>query len=168
MPITEILFAGGEGLSSQGAAGPNGAGHYSLGARYVLSGGVLIQDGVTPATEPFTLTAGTVDTDVFGYLNQNPFITGDVSPLLLVSETIAGLYSDNGAFPGTAGLHLIFFGTLAQSLFTSITVNGTTLLSSTATFSLNTGPVAMPNSEWYWGASNPIPGTGSYAGSFTP
>jgi len=103
----------------------------------------------------WTLTADSISGgDIFG-MN---FALGSISPTTYSGSTIQLLANQ----VSTSKLWIQIQGVHAQSFFTSITVNGTTLTSASATTFTN-----GTNSYWEWtGQAGVIPSIGSYTVAF--
>lgn len=172
MPLTDIIFSTasdpltGQGAPANGAASGGGSTAKPVLAQIAAAGrgvaSITITSGggsVTPST-PFSLTAVLIDAGVFGMLFEPPFnIFGSINPASFSGFLIEGLYVDTtGA--GTDGLTFILMGVAAQTLFTTLTVNGVPFTSASATFT----PGA--STTWFWPLSHPFASAGVFAGNF--
>lgn len=157
-PLSDILFGGEEGPGSGLAA--------AFAAQPVASGGSLISFG-TPAPAPptpYTLTAGTFNigpSDDFYGLDVS-IAMGSISPTDLDGEQITSIISHLPANPLNNEFIVTIGAIVAQSFFSTITVNGQTFDTSTATFATGGGA-----SGWVWHGIAPFSATGNYAVDFT-
>lgn len=101
--------------------------------------------------------------DIFGYSDGGPpgFYNagGSVTPSTYSGATIGTFLTENVTNPpGGQTFMFVVTSVVSQSFFTSITVNGQTLTSATASFSVVSG-----TSQWTWtGLTGPITSAGTY------
>ena len=174
MPLTDILFSG--AADPLGATGAPGSGGVGPGASLRPASPMLVRTptaaeiaaGVPYASvsaeyvEPagsgdFTLTAVGLDPGVFG-MNDGP-VSGSISPSSYNGQTVTALYVDTGAIENVT---LKIVGSLAQGFFTTLTLNGTAMLSASAVSFFVSGGKTW----WRWTVLNPFSSAGSYAGNF--
>lgn len=169
-PLTDIVFS----VDDLGAWGAGGAARQPTSANSIGYGGQALKVEYTASLNhamltsttltggtAFSLDAAVIDGGVFGELYQPPFnIFGSITPSSLGGLVVEGLYVDTTGFPGTDGLTFILTGAAAQSIFTTLTVNGVDFTSASAAYT------AGASTTWFWPGSHPFAGTGTYAGNF--
>lgn len=118
---------------------------------------------------PYILQAGTIDGGHFGFYSLgnpgNDF--GTMTPGAWGSGGTVG--SLEVWIAGTGTTILSIQGTHTQGRFTSVTLNGSSFLTSTAamsTFTDGTGATQFGYTRWTWNGVRPISTGGSYAGIF--
>lgn len=125
---------------------------------------------VVTGTPPmvFTLTAGLVDSTVFGF-DKSYFVfssVGSISPSALNGQNFSHLYTE--AVSGFY-LELTLEGLLDQDFFSTLTLNGVTVNSAAATYSQAPASAPYPDrTTWRWTGEHPLPSVGVYAGEIAP
>lgn len=175
MPLTDLYWSVDEFGAWDGGAGsgraPGSAAALGYADRALLAtlapagAGVILMSQVSTApgaAVSLSLTSAHLDGDTWGVYGDGAHgfqAPSTVSPTTINGEDIYDLISGNNSDFAT-GFWVRLYGTLAQSLFTSITVNGVTYTTASATFS------AGATTSWKWGGANPFEATGAIAGSY--
>ncbi len=142
-------------------------GVYSTGGTIAVSYRIGLATGTSTTTgSSYTLNAGVIDSDLFGYMNFVPSNSfGQVNPGVWAGGTVGRLSVS------TSGTTILAVqGTYTQGKFSALSLNGADFLTSTAAFSLmtqGTGAFVAGYSQWVWTGVTPISASGLYGGKFS-